>query len=38
MKNKIIEVTVSDSVFIDKEGKRLNAWKLLTYKWDKKLQ
>jgi sarcosine oxidase subunit alpha len=25
MKNKIIEVTVSDSVFIDKEGKRLNA-------------
>ena len=25
MKNKIIEVTVSDAVFIDKEGKRLNA-------------
>jgi sarcosine oxidase, subunit alpha len=25
MKNKIIKVTVSDSVFIDKEGKRLNA-------------
>ncbi|MDC0052047.1 sarcosine oxidase subunit alpha family protein [bacterium] len=25
MKNKIIKVTVSDSIFIDKEGKRLNA-------------
>jgi len=25
MKNKVIEVTVSDTVFIDKEGKRLNA-------------
>jgi sarcosine oxidase, subunit alpha len=25
MKNKVIEVTVSDAVFIDKEGKRLNA-------------
>ena len=25
MKNKIIKVTVADSVFIDKEGKRLNA-------------
>ena len=26
MQNKIIEVTVSDSIFLDKEGKRLNAW------------
>ena len=25
MKNKIIEVTVSDTVFLDKEGLRLNA-------------
>jgi hypothetical protein len=36
MKNKIIEVTVSDSVFIDKEGKKLNAWKKPSYKWSKK--
>ena len=26
MSNKVIEVTVSDSIFLDKEGSRLNAW------------
>jgi len=30
MPNKIIEVTVSDTIFLDKEGDRLNAWFLYT--------
>ena len=33
MENKIIEVIVSDTIFLDKEGKRLNAWSKFTSKW-----
>ena len=33
MKKKVIEVTVSDTVFLDKKGSRLNAWNKFTYKW-----
>jgi hypothetical protein len=33
MKNKIIEVIVSDTVFLDREGSRLNAWYRHTNKW-----
>ena len=32
MEKKIIEVTVSDTIFLDKEGTKLNAWDKPTYK------
>ena len=38
MKKKVIEVTVSDTIFLDKEGRRLDAWNKLNYKWKKKFQ
>ena len=38
MKKKIIEVTVSDTIFLDKEGSRLNAWNKSNYKRKKKFE
>ena len=37
MKNKVIEVTVSDAIFLDKEGSLLNAWNKYNYKPKQKI-
>ena len=38
MKKKVIEVTVSYTIFLDKEGSRLNAWNKSNYKRKQKFQ